>query len=61
MYNPAFIEAIEPLYDMHMGAENMGPMLYSLVRFTKPTTVLEVGAGYTSIFLLQVIPAQPLI
>ena len=27
--------------------------LYSLVRFQKPTNVLEIGAGYTSIFLLQ--------
>ena len=35
------------------GAENLGPMLYSLVRFAKPARVLEVGAGYTSVFLLQ--------
>jgi len=53
MYNPAFLKVIAPLYDMHMGVENMGPMLYSLVRFQKPTHVLEIGAGYTSIFLLQ--------
>lgn len=38
---------------MHMGVENMGPLLYSLVRFTKPRHVLEIGAGYTSVFLLQ--------
>jgi hypothetical protein len=36
-----------------MGAENLGPMLYNLVRFTKPARILEVGAGYTSAFLLQ--------
>lgn len=32
----------------------MGPLLYSLLRFTKPRGgVLELGAGYTSLFLLQ--------
>ena len=36
-----------------MGAENLGPSLYALVRFVKPKTVLEIGAGYTSLFLLQ--------
>ena len=29
------------------------PVLYALVRFVKPKTVLEIGAGYTSLFLLQ--------
>ena len=52
-YDPAFLRAVAPLYDLHMGAENLGPMLYSLVRFTKPARVLEVGAGYTSMFILQ--------
>jgi predicted O-methyltransferase YrrM len=28
-------------------------MLYNLARFTKPARILEVGAGYTSAFLLQ--------
>ena len=37
----------------HMGAENLGPLLYTLVRFIKPQSVLEVGAGYTTLFLLQ--------
>jgi len=53
IYDERFLTLIEPLYDLHMGAENMGPMLYALVRFTKPKRVLEVGAGYTSVFLLQ--------
>ena len=38
---------------MHMGAENMGPFLYQLCRFTKPENVLEIGAGYTSVYLMQ--------
>eukprot|EP00300_Choanocystis_sp_HF-7_P034465 c4722_g1_i1.p2 GENE.c4722_g1_i1~~c4722_g1_i1.p2 ORF type:complete len:231 (+),score=53.93 c4722_g1_i1:691-1383(+) len=36
-----------------MGVENMGPLLYSLVRFLKPTRVVEIGAGFTTVFLLQ--------
>ncbi len=28
-------------------------MLYSLIRYLKPRKVLEIGAGYTSIFILQ--------
>jgi len=55
IYDERFLTLTEPLYDLHMGAENMGPMLYALVRFTKPKRVLEVGAGYTSVFLLQAI------
>ena len=53
LYDPAFLRVVSPLYDMHMGCENMGPLLYSLVRFLKPKRVLEIGAGLTSIFLLQ--------
>lgn len=53
LYDPQFLNAVKPLYALHMGAENLGPTLYSLVRFTKPARVLEVGAGYTSAFLLQ--------
>ena len=54
LYSQSFLRAVEPLYNMHMGVENMGPLLYALVRFTKPRRVLEVGAGYTSVFILQV-------
>eukprot|EP00698_Gefionella_okellyi_P011672 TRINITY_DN3094_c0_g1_i1.p1 TRINITY_DN3094_c0_g1~~TRINITY_DN3094_c0_g1_i1.p1 ORF type:complete len:363 (+),score=43.72 TRINITY_DN3094_c0_g1_i1:42-1091(+) len=53
IYSEQFLQMALPLYDMHMGAENIGPLLYNLVRFTKPRSVLEVGAGYTSLFLLQ--------
>ena len=31
----------------------MAMVLYSLVRFVKPKRVLEVGAGYTTLFILQ--------
>ena len=53
MYDATFLRTVKPLYDMHMGVENMGPLLYSLVRFIKPRHVLEIGAGYTTIFILQ--------
>lgn len=49
----AWLEAVAPLYSRHMGCENMGPLLYSLARFVKPRSCLEIGAGYTSAFLLQ--------
>jgi translation elongation factor EF-1beta len=53
IFSDYFLSAIEPLYDLHMGCENMGPLLYALIRFLKSHRILEVGAGYTSIYLLQ--------
>ena len=38
---------------------NQGPMLYALVKFIKPGRVLEVGAGYTSLWLLQALRDNP--
>jgi hypothetical protein len=35
LYSPLFLHHVKPLYNPHMGVENAGPMLYSLVRFTK--------------------------
>lgn len=42
-----------PLYSPYMGVERMAPLLYDLVRFIKPRRVAEIGAGYTSLFLLE--------
>ena len=42
LYCPEFCRLVQPLYDQHMGCENMGPMLYNLVRFNKPKRILEV-------------------
>lgn len=53
LLDEAWLEVVRPLYAPCMGCENMGPLLYSLVRFTKPQSCLEIGAGYTSAFLLQ--------
>lgn len=53
MLSSLFLHHVQPLYNPHMGVENAGPMLYSFVRFTKCKTIVEVGAGYTTLFLLQ--------
>ena len=31
----------------------MGTFLYGLVRFLKQQSILEIGGGYTSVFMLQ--------
>ena len=52
-FDAGFLRACRPLHVQHMGCENMGPLLYALTRFVKPLRVLEVGAGYTSLWLLR--------
>ena len=53
MLDSAFLSRIDDLKVPVMGTDIMGPLLYTLVRFTRPSSVLEVGAGYTSLFLLK--------
>ncbi len=36
-----------------MGTESVGPLLRSLVRMVRPKRILEIGAGYTTPFLLE--------
>jgi predicted O-methyltransferase YrrM len=36
-----------------MGTETMGPLLYTLICFSRPQKLLEVGAGYTTLFILK--------
>jgi predicted O-methyltransferase YrrM len=36
-----------------MGVELASPLLYSLIRFSRPQSVLEIGAGYSSAFMLK--------
>lgn len=36
-----------------ISVENLGPLLYSLIRFTKRRRIVEVGAGYTTLWILQ--------
>ena len=48
-----FYKAVEPLYFSGMGTENVAPLLYSLIRTTRPQRLLEVGLGYTTPFMAQ--------
>lgn len=43
----------EDHYREGMGTESVGPLLRSLVRMVRPNRILEVGAGYTTPFLLE--------
>jgi predicted O-methyltransferase YrrM len=51
--HPLFLAHTESLYNPVMGVENVGPFLYSFVRFTKVRRIVEIGAGYTSLWILQ--------
>ena len=51
---PAPLE-YEELYRPGMGTENVGPLLRSLVQMVRPSRTLEIGAGYTTPFLLEAI------
>ena len=48
-----FLSHASSLYNPHMGVENLGPFLYSFIRFTKKRKIVEIGAGYTSLWILQ--------
>jgi len=48
-----FQEQVEALRVPGMGTEHVAPLLYALVRMTRPRSVLEVGLGYTTPFLVQ--------
>ena len=51
--NSKFQETVQDLLVPGMGTENIGPLLYSLVRMTRSWRILEVGLGYTTPFLAQ--------
>ncbi len=53
MLDQEFLESIADCYSPAMGTENVGPLLYALARMTRPQRVLEIGSGYTSLFLLK--------
>ena len=43
----------EDHYRSKMGTESVAPLLRSLIRMVRPQRVLEIGAGYTTPFLLE--------
>lgn len=47
------LAAAEDLREPGMGTEAVGPLLYALIRMTRPRTALEVGIGYTSLFIAR--------
>ena len=49
----AFYDTVSTIYMHAYGTENMAPLLYSLVRFHRPTNVVEFGGGYTTAFLAR--------
>jgi predicted O-methyltransferase YrrM len=52
-FSSLFLHHVEALYNPHMGVENIGPFIYSFIRFTKRRNIVEVGAGYTTLWILQ--------
>lgn len=49
-----FFETIKVLdKNWSMGVESVSPLIYALIRLTRPKRVLEIGAGYSSLFILQ--------
>ena len=53
MLDQRFLEAVKPLLAVGMGTENVAWLLSSLIRLTRPRSILEVGLGYTTPFLLK--------
>lgn len=51
--DPEFMALVAPLYREGMGTEQMAPLLYSMICFTRPRSLLEIGAGYTTPFLAR--------
>lgn len=48
-----FFDAVGKLMSPSMGTELMGPLLYQMIRSLRPVSVLEVGMGYTTPFLVK--------
>jgi len=53
LVNDNFLSHVKSLYNPHMGVEDISYLLYSIVRFTKKRKIVEIGAGYTSLWILQ--------
>ena len=52
IYDSSFMRAVDRLYEPVMGVENLSYMIHALVRFTKPLLCVEIGSGYTTLFIL---------
>jgi hypothetical protein len=52
-FDPEFMGAVYGLNRARKGLEAVGPLLYSLVRMTRPVTLLETGFSYATPFIAQ--------
>lgn len=52
MLDPEFMKVASQLKG-GFGTENVGPLLYTLIKFCRPKSVLEVGAGFSTLFILK--------
>ena len=50
---PRFFSIAGTLFHPGMGTENIGPLLHALTCMRRPDTVIAVGLGYSTLFLLQ--------
>jgi predicted O-methyltransferase YrrM len=48
-----FLDIAHHAFDPGMGTEHAAPLLYSMVRMQRPSSVLCVGLGYSTLFVLQ--------
>jgi hypothetical protein len=53
VWDSKFLSHVGLLYSPYMGVENLGPFLYSFFRMTKSRRVVEIGAGFTTLWILQ--------
>jgi len=53
VFHPNFLAMTATAYQPQMGVEHLGSFLYSFLRFTKKRRIVEIGAGYTSVWILQ--------
>lgn len=52
MLDPEFMQLASQLKG-GFGTENVGPLLYTLIKCCRPKSVFEVGAGYSTLFILK--------
>jgi len=53
VFNEQFLATISKFYSPDTATELMGPLVYSLFRSMRPTTTVELGAGYTTFWLAK--------
>lgn len=53
LFNATWLAKTSHLYNAETGTELVAPLLYTLVRTIRPKVVVELGCGYTTLFLAQ--------